>query len=210
MGNKTAGLLIIFIFSSAFAMGQMRFGIRGGINSSRIITEDVISTPDYKITFPSYAMVGYHMGVVGQYETFNFFVQPEILYTITRNDINVYNLHSGNQGDPNIAVQKLNRIDVPVILGYKFKIVKLMAGPLATFIISDGSELQDMTGYEIQFNTAVFGYQAGVGLDVGKLAVDVKYEGNFSKVSDGIIVNGNTLNYESNQSQFTLSVGLFF
>src|SRR5512147_3192315 len=99
---KTKGALIVtlILILTASASAQIRLGIRGGLNASRLKSSTEFRTPnptpetDYRITVPNYMMVGYHVGLIGQIQLFNFFLQPEALYTVTRNDINVYDLNS--------------------------------------------------------------------------------------------------------------------
>jgi hypothetical protein len=196
---------------------QVKFGIRGGINGSRMKSDKVILTPNptlesnYRITVPNYMMVGYHVGLIGHVQLFNFFIQPEALYTVTRNDINVYDLNSSNPNSANNITQRLNRIDIPVMLGLQLKAFKAGIGPVMTFLISDDSDLKRITQYDMQFNKATVGYQAGIGLDFRHFCLDLKYEGSLSKYADGInIGNNESLSFDSRISQVILSAGIYF
>ncbi len=65
--------------------------------------------------------------------------------------------------------------------------------------------------YKEEFNGATWGYQVGVGLDLGKkITIDVKYEGNLSKLADGVKIAGETRSFDSRNSQFVASLGFFF
>jgi hypothetical protein len=209
MKNKVILIVLLPLLVTSITYGQIRFGIRGGINSSKLKSNSEITTGDYKITYPNYAMLGYHVGLISQIQLFNFFIQPELLYTVTRNDINIYDLNSPNPTEANATLQKLNRIDVPVLFGIKFKVLKLEAGPVATFLISDDSDLKRITTYDLQLNRASVGFQAGAGLDIGKIALDVKYEGSLSKLGTGIKVGGNNMSFDSRINQIIVSVGFF-
>jgi hypothetical protein len=210
MKNKV--ILVIFMLWLIYPLtySQIKFGIRGGINSSRLAGSSEINTGDYKIEIPRYSAMGFHVGLIGQIQLFNFFIQPELLYTSTRNDLNLYNLNSANPNEAKAISQKFNQIDIPVMLGFKMKIFKLEAGPVATFLVSNNSDLNSITHYDMQWNKATIGYQAGVGLDVGKIALDVKYEGNLSKLGTGITINGSTHAFDTRMNQLIVSVGIFF
>ena len=106
--------------------------------------------------------------------------------------------------------QNINRIDIPVLVGFKLKILKLEAGPVASFIISNNSDLKTITEYDMQWNKATIGYQAGIGLDVGKIALDVKYEGNLSKLGTGINIGNTTTSFDTRLNQIIVSIGFFF
>ena len=200
----------MLLLTTAFSFSQVRIGIRGGINASQLKSNDVITTNDYKIEIPKYAMLGYHVGLISQIQLFNFFLQPELLYTITRNNLNVYDLNSANPDEVDESLQKLNRIDLPILFGYKFNVFKMEVGPVATFLISEDSDLKSITTYDLQLNKATIGFQAGIGLDIGKFALDLKYEGSLTKLGDGITIGGNDMTFDSRLNQYIVSVGLFF
>lgn len=210
-------LLILMLFIATVTFGQVKFGIRGGINASRLKGDDVFTTPNptaesnYRITIPKYAMIGYHVGLVGQIQLFNFYIQPEALYTVTRNDINVYDLNSADPDHADQLTQKLNRLDFPVMLGLKAGVLKVGVGPVFTFLISDDSDLERITDYDLRWNKATVGFQAGIGFDIKKVAIDLKYEGSLSKIGDGISLGEEgTMDFNSRINQVILSIGLFF
>ncbi len=211
-------ILMVLMFTVAtVTFGQVKFGIRGGVNTSRLKSDDVIVTPNpttesnYRITIPKYAMIGYHVGLVGQVQLFNFFIQPEALYTVTRNDINVYDLNSADPDHADQLTQTLNRLDFPVMLGLKAGAFKAGIGPVLTFLISDDSDLERITDYDLRWNKATVGFQAGIGFDIKKVAIDLKYEGSLSKIGDGISLGEEgTMDFNSRIQQVILSIGLFF
>lgn len=217
MRIKTLSTVILMLISASIVTGQVRLGLRGGVNASRLKSDNVITTPNptstshYRIRIPNYMMVGYHVGLVSQIQIGTFFVQPEALYTVTRNDIDVYDLNSANPSTADDIEQKLNRLDVPVWLGLKLKSFKIGAGPVMTFLISEDSDLEQITQYDLRFNKATVGYQAGIGFDIGHFTLDFKYEGSLSELSNGInISETEKLEFDSRINQFIISVGLFF
>lgn len=208
MKTKYSLLLLVSIMIAVAAHGQFRVGIQGGMNSSKMKTNDEFSTSKYRITYPNYASLGYHVGLISQIQLFNFFIQPELLFSVTRNDINIYNLSSSSEAE--VIEQKRNCIDIPVLFGMKMNVLKFEVGPVVTILISDVSDLEKITSYNMQLNRATIGFQVGAGLDVGRLAVDLKYEGNLSRIGDGISVGDNEVPFVSKMRQFIVSVGLFF
>lgn len=210
-------LLALFFVCSALTFGQVKVGIRGGINTSRLKSDEVMVTPNptsssnYRITIPKYAMIGYHVGLISQIQLFNFYIQPEALYTVTRNDINVYDLNSADPGNANQVTQTLNRLDFPVMMGLKAGAFKAGIGPVLTFLISDDSDLERITDYDLRWNKATVGFQAGIGFDIKKLAIDLKYEGSLSKAGDGINMGEEgTMDFNPRIQQVIISIGLFF
>jgi hypothetical protein len=210
MKNKLITVLLISLITSSLAFSQIKFGITGGINSSKMNSSTEVHTGDYKITCPNYSVIGYHVGLVGQVKISSFFIQPELLYSSIHNDLKVYNLNSANPDEPTDVSQKLNRIDIPVLVGFKLSILKLEVGPVASFTISNNSDLESITQYDMQWNKATIGYQAGIGLDVGKMALDVRYEGNLSKFGTGINIGNTTTSFDTRLNQVIVSLGFFF
>jgi hypothetical protein len=210
MKNKFISLTGILLLTTAFSYSQVRLGIRGGVNASFLKSDDVITTDDYRIEIPHTAMLGYHVGLISQVQLFRFFLQPEVLYTALRNNIDIYDLKAANPDNANESVQKLSRIDLPILMGYKFKAFKMGVGPVVTFIINENSDLKTITTYDLQLKKATVGYQAGVGLDIGHFAFDLKYEGSLTRLGDGIKIAGDEMKFDSRQNQFIFSIGLFF
>jgi hypothetical protein len=217
MKNKVIFLGLLLIITASTGFSQVKFGLKGGVNLSRLKGDKEFTTPNptqetnYKISVPNMTMVGFHVGLVSQIQLFNFFLQPEALYTVTRNDINVYDLNSADPDEANEVTQRMNRIDVPIIAGLKFNALKLGLGPLVTFLISNDSDLEKITSYDLKLKRATVGFQAMVGFDIKKFSIDLKYEGSLSKMSDGInIGNNEKMTFDSRINQFILSAGLFF
>ncbi|MBN2347483.1 MAG: PorT family protein [Bacteroidales bacterium] len=206
MNKKVFLVFIIMVAISQVTYSQFKFGIRGGINSSTVKADDFL-TNDNKITYPKNASMGFHFGVVSQIKIFNVFIQPEVLLTTNKNDMTVEDLVSGEKSE---LIQTFNKLDIPVLLGIKFGPAKIEAGPVATILLKSSSELFDVASYEEKFKSAVFGYQAGIGLEVSKLAVELKYEGDLTRFGDGINVGGERLNFDSRLSQWIVTVGIFF
>jgi hypothetical protein len=209
MKRRIIGVLILFLLATSVCHSQIRVGIRGGVNFSQLKSHDEVETSDYRITYPNTVMPGYHFGLIGQIKLFNIFIQPEALYCVTRNDINIFDLNAADPDKPETTTQKLNRLEFPILLGFKKKIFKAGIGPVFTFLISENSNLKQITTYDLKWNKATVGFQAGIGLDVKKLAIDLKYEGSLNKIGDGIRVGNENLEFDSRLSQFIISIGLF-
>lgn len=200
--------VVVLFLNTIDSFSQMRVGICGGVNIVNVKADDFIAAgSDYKIKFSSSSRMGYHAGVISQIKIWHLFVQPSLVYTNIRNDIYIENI---NTRDEDLREHVINRLDLPVLLGYKWSVFKIETGPVGTVILSDKSGLQELTDYDITLSTATIGFQAGFGLDVSKLSLDFKYEGNLSKLGNGIKVNGDQYNFDSRARQFIFSIGLFF
>jgi len=186
-------LFFVFLAMEGFAQNS-GFGIKAGLSSTEVDFKN-------KQIVPEGAQTGYHLGIYGRFGAAGFFVQPELLFTQTSGK---FMINYPGQGGSEQFKANFNRLDIPVMVGFRMlKIVRLMAGPIASININ--SELKDAsnTVSEAEFNNATFGYQAGVGLDIGNLSVDAKYEGGLSSVTENI----QSLNTDNRINQWVLSVG---
>jgi hypothetical protein len=55
-----------------------------------------------------------------------------------------------------------------------------------------------------------WGWQAGLGLDISKFMIDIKYEGNFQRVGNDITIDGNTYNFSGRANRFLVTFGYTF
>ncbi|MEB2781653.1 porin family protein [Algoriphagus sp. C2-6-M1] len=143
---------------------------------------------------------GYHVGVFARIGLGPLYLQPEVLYTQTQGQ---FTFDSDDQPIKEYEAD-FNRLDIPLMVGFKFfKVLRVQAGPIASININ--SEIKDAmdTVQDADYKDATIGYQAGLGLDIGNLIIDAKYESSLNRIS------GNVGNFETDQrtNQWILSVG---
>lgn len=164
------------------------FGIKAGLSSTEVDFKNRQFTPQGSQT-------GYHVGVFGRIGGAGFFVQPELLFTQTSGKF----LNNGDEFNA-----EFNRLDVPVMVGMRFlKVLRLQAGPIASLNINSRLKEAGSTVSDAEFKNATLGYQAGVGLDLGNLSIDGRYEGGLSKWTENI----GSFNTDNRINQWVLSVG---
>lgn len=169
------------------------FGIKAGISSTKVDFEN-------DRIIPSDAQTGYHVGVFGRFGS-GFFVQPEILFTQTSGK---FTINSPGQTTGDKFEANFNRLDIPVMVGMRFlKVVRIMAGPIASININSDVKNASNTVQNANFKNSTLGYQAGVGVELGNLTVDAKYEGGLSSVTENI----GGLSTDNRINQWVLSVG---
>lgn len=186
-------LFFVFLAMEGFAQNS-GFGIKAGLSSTVVDFKNEQVVPDG-------AQTGYHLGIYGRFGAGGFFVQPELLFTQTSGK---FTINYPGEGDSEQFQANFNRLDIPVMVGFRMlKIVRFMAGPIASININ--SDLNDAvnTVNDVKFNNATFGYQAGVGLDIGNLSIDGKYEGGLSSVTENI----RNFSTDNRINQWVLSVG---
>lgn len=187
--------------ATAFAQKDSGFGIKGGLNYSQ--NGDLIASVGdaaSDIVEGSSGKLGYHIGVFGKIELAKLYIRPEAIYTRTTSTYDV-------NGTPTEFDN--TKIDVPVLLGIN------LIGPLHVFA---GPALQyqvenDLEGFSINEAEKDFtvGLHAGIGVNLGRLGLDVRYERGFSE-NEADFIGTNVTNVEgrvdSRPSQVIFSLSL--
>jgi hypothetical protein len=204
----------------------LKFGVKGGVSSTKVKFDEttlsnVTTTSGAKdfLVEQGKSKLGIHFGLFARVKVAALYVQPEVLFTQTKGEVLLTDVTGSTIVDL-AKEQKFNKIDVPVMIGWKLGPARIGLGPVASFVISEKDGLKDelatyldntTTKIENEFNKATFGYQVGVGLDILKIAtIDLKYEGNLSKLGSGVTIGGVERKFDQRNPQVILSVGIFF
>jgi hypothetical protein len=211
--KKTILTLLFIAGISVFTFGQLSFGIKGGLNYSKLAFDDVQNVlsqgSEYNLSQDE-MFQGFHVGIQTRLKIFSLFIQPELLFNTSGGKISVQNVTTTLQEVKEI---RYNKIDLPVMVGLKFGPLRVNAGPVASAVLSTDSGLGDIIqGIEETSKKATIGFQGGLGLDILKiLTIDARYEGGLlSKLGDKITVAGTEYPFDSRNPKFILSVGILF
>lgn len=188
------------------------YGVRAGLNFS-FFSSNEIQSDDRMIEVLSDSYTGFHIGGIGYVTLFNVFLQPELLYTQTGQEISVVKLNNqDNMPDPGGSVFFTNRfhnISIPLAVGMEFGPARVGIGPVATFLVNSSiADDELLEGVDFSYDTASLGYQALAGIKLGSLILDLKYEGGFSKFGDGISFSGQRFDFQTSKRQFLISLGI--
>lgn len=214
--KKTLIILAALMTLSVASNAQfIRFGVKGGVSSSKVKFDkeylSVNSVDDFLVEQGD-SKLGLHFGVFGRIQVMGLFIQPEVLFTQTKGEVK---LSEGTTAEYYLK-QKFNKFDIPVMVGWKFGPARIGLGPVASFVVGESDGLKDKIKefndtVKNDFKGATFGYQIGVGLDILKFAtIDLKYEGNLSKLGNGLNIGGNDFKFDQRNPQFIASIGIFF
>jgi hypothetical protein len=192
------------------AFSQLNWGIKGGLSSNNLSidqTIDLSSGGTLLLEQVKEASYGFHGGIFLRLTVLGIYVQPEILFTSSENKIKITEPGAVSE----IRSQQFNKLDIPVMVGFKLGPLRINGGPAATIKISSPKELFDTANYENLYKSATFGYQAGVGVDIlKKLTLDLRYEGNLNQFGNELTVGGVPFELDQRSSAIILSLGLIF
>jgi hypothetical protein len=192
-----------------------RIGIKGGVNLARLETDGLVTLNGAVIKDQLQASLDTKQSYVGGiYARLGrkIFIEPEVLVSTKGGSIYVPGLSQTKQFT-------FTNIDVPVLLGLRWKIFHVMAGPVASYTLKTDTELNDLinlvttkytgTTAEIAAKTS-FSYQVGGGIDLLGFTIDVRYEGNLSQLTNTLpIPAGITFSPRLNLYQVTLGYKIF-
>ncbi|MCX6240112.1 MAG: porin family protein [Bacteroidia bacterium] len=191
---------------STFAIGPFTIGLKAGLNSSKITTDNFSATGYTYNDFKSDAKSGFNFGAFARFGT-KVYLQPELLYCI-----------KNGQSSSGSASQslKLKTIQVPVLLGFKLvnlKIASIRAftGPAMSIVMKSSSVTYAGVTAGLfdtkNFKNNIWDWQLGAGVDVGMITFDVRYAWGITNVSD---VNTSVSNIGFNNKGNTLTFSLGF
>ncbi len=124
----------------------------------------------------------------------NLYVQPELMYNHA-----AYQLFNGGEREK----LSYGTIELPVLLGFKILFLRANVGPTFT--------LANITGGDIYtIETPDVGFQAGLGVTIKKVTIDLRYQGYFAKKWKDIDLGDITRKLKANDGYMSVSLGYFF
>ncbi|CAM3588286.1 porin family protein [Pontibacter korlensis] len=173
-------------------------GVKAGVSSSNVRLSDIQNDPMQYAKADN--ITGYHVGAFTRLQILGLLLQPEAILSTSGGKVEV----TDNSSSTSVHVEKFrfNRLDVPLLVGLNFlKVARVQAGPVASTLLTAKQEGRSIKDY---YDSSDWGYQAGLGVDIGTLTLDVRYERinrdftNTSQQTSGKVKN----------EQFLVSLGL--
>lgn len=178
--------VVLVALLSIGARAQFSLGVKGGVNFSQINTDNLSSS----------TRTGYQLGAFARIGG-GLYLQPELYVSGTGGDFH----SSDNSVNGHATFTNLN---VPLLIGKRFGAdnlnFRIMAGPVYTSVLSKSlsSSINDAYNDFGHYKNSTLGLQGGVGVDIGAITADFRYEGGLTKINPS---------YGQRQNLFALSVG---
>jgi hypothetical protein len=154
-------------------------GLRLGINNSMDLDDLKLAIAD-KQSFTlamNNSNFGYHFAGLVRVKLGPLFLQPELIFNSNSFDISWKEL---GKAAVNVGKQKFQYLEIPVLAGLKLGPIRINAGPSGHLFLNKTGDLFKINNYSVNFSGLTLGYTAGVGFDIGKFMMDLRYDGNFS------------------------------
>jgi len=205
---------VIFVFALAatfatVAQAQFKAGIKGGVTTYNMELGDFLVTngdaaEDFGLAVKD-AKFGYQFGLWARLGK-GLHLQPEILFSTNKVE---YAVTDGS--DTFIEEETYANIDVPIMAGIKLGPLRAQAGPVARFFIGSDDKLANIIdNYESDHDRLKIGYQAGIGLDLWRVQLDLRYEGSLRHFGDAISVAGQNFGLDGKAGRVMATVGVSF
>ena len=194
------------VFSGAVHASDFNIGLRGGVNFSSVPTTQAETTV-HRFVALSESYTGWHLGVVSQLVFTGFYLQPELLYSRSGIEMRREVIDAGTEQDVYFR-QTYDQILLPLTAGAKIGPVRLGAGPVFSWMVDDSHDLGEQ--WRQDFRDFTLGLRAGIGLNLGNLLLDLKYETSLTNMSERFRVNGNFVEFDTRPRQYVLSIGFLF
>jgi len=199
---KKLFLTILLTASISAVNAQVfNFGIKGGLNYN---SNGNLKTDLTNIRVSSDQETGYHIGILTEMKLpLWLYLRPELYYTHTKSSYSKENVK---------ADLTMDKIDAPILLGLRFlKIGRIFVGPSFHYIMNTklkGSDIIDDLK-KVSSDDFTVGAQFGLGLELGRIGVDARWESGLSDsevkyVDKNFDLGG--LNIDTSQQQFILSI----
>ncbi len=191
---KRIALILPILFFSVLSFAQIELGIKAGLATESLQGERfsfnrdggddlkfALEDADYGLQFGALLRIP-----LGE----KLALQPEVTFNSAKTN---YRFDDPNTPGAEVVFdERYNDVNVPVLISYKFAFLRLNAGPVGHFFLSNTNDLGNRDGLDRTFDTMNLGYALGGSIDIGPITVDVRYDGNFSKY-------GKTWTYQGNE-----------
>ncbi|MFK7981712.1 MAG: outer membrane beta-barrel protein [Saprospiraceae bacterium] len=205
-------VIFVLALAATFAttvQAQFKAGIKGGVTTYNMKLGDFLVTngdaaEDFGLAVED-AKFGYQFGLWARIGR-GLHLQPEILFSTNKV---AYTINNGNgtfTGEETYA-----NIDVPIMAGIKLGPLRAQAGPVARIFLGSDDKLANVIeDFKSDHDRIKIGYQAGVGLDLWSVQLDLRYEGSLRHFGDAISVAGQDFGLDGKAGRVVATVGLAF
>ena len=193
------------------------WGAKVNVGSPNLKIKDIQTDDNIaKLLDDTDAVLTYQLGVFTRFMFAGIYVQPEAMFSSSKTEMKFENIFDENNTSNNVVGEmKLNKLDVPVMIGKRFmKILRINAGPVFSYILSQniGQSGTKEAWNEInaEYKNATVGLQYGVGLDIAMITLDLRVEKGFQVISETLTIGETSFAADQRLEQIMLSVGIKF
>ena len=208
---------LLLALSFGVSAQSFSWGAKVNVGSPNLKIKDIQTDDNIaKLLDDTDAVLTYQLGVFTRLMFAGIYVQPEAMFSSSKTEMKFENIFDENNTSNNVVGEmKLNKLDVPVMIGKRFmKILRINAGPVFSYILSQniGQSGTKEAWNEInaEYKNATVGLQYGIGVDIAMINIDLRVEKGFQAISENLTIGETSFAADQRLEQIMLSVGMKF
>lgn len=187
---------VLCLTASTASAQMIRFGVKGGLTMLSTDVKGYLAMDDSPLSQFKSKDVGWNLGLMARVNLplTNLYVQPELIYNHA-----AYEMVEEDGGSEKL---KYGNIELPVLLGFKVLFLRANVGPVFT--------LGTLNSGNFDVKRPDVGFQAGLGVTIKKITLDVRYHGYFEKKWKELTMDRVQDKLKANDGYWGVSLGYFF
>ena len=207
-------IMIVLVTFYLESNAQTKVGIKAGINTVDIAKDeltvfDADGREKLKLKIDD-ANYGINIGIYLLAKSKRLYIQPELIYNSNSTDFRIDTTGGAGGYLDRVFNEKYQKLDIPIMMGFRFDFFRIGAGPVGHFNLNSTSDLFDIPGYKQDFSSLELGYQAGIGIDLSAINIDLRYEGNIDRYGSHFRFFGEKIPFSERASRFIGTIGISF
>lgn len=211
MTRNFFSLLLGLLFLSTTASAQVEFGLKAGLATESLQGERFDFSQEGRENLGlalSEGNYGFQFGALLRVPLSDRFdLQTELTLNSTSAE---FRFDDPDQQATQVLRERYNDVNVPLLASWKLAFLRLNAGPVGHFFVSSTSDLMDADGRERTFDSFNLGYTLGAAIDISKITIDIRYDGNFSRYGEDFAIAGETFRVDQAAKRWVGSVAYRF
>ncbi|MFT5156558.1 MAG: hypothetical protein ACI83I_001106 [Bacteroidia bacterium] len=200
-------VLLFFITSSIQAqIGIKALGLKAGVNYGESVIKETFKDGGTDFTYATHeADVALSWGLFTRLKVLNYFFQPEIMASSQNTRMKL----SSADFDSFLTL-KQNRFDIPLMIGFsKMDKIRAFTGPVYTRLLENRVMTDEFLFKESKelFKNGTWAWQLGFGFDLGRLAIDMRYETSLGRLKYEVQLRNQTFKFDQRNNSVQVYVG---
>lgn len=207
---KKAIIIVLLLSSSFVSNAQLTaVGIKTGLNYSSAVIDETFTNGGTNWKYATEeAQVAPLFGVFARIKFLPILFQPEILLSDHKTTMRVSSISVDS-----LQTLRQNRIDIPLLIGFSRKDrLRGFVGPVYTRILENEVTSDEFLHDEVRdiFEDGTWALQFGLGFDMGRVMVDVRYETSLGQITNGVTLGGREYQFDHRNNVLQVSLGWDF
>ncbi len=171
------------------------------------------SSPVDEFTFDLHTVkASYFIGAGARYDIKPFFFQAEAQYNKREYVYDVkYTLKGRIRTDQStLYTEQMNVINIPLSLGVDLGVLDVTSGFLPQLILSQQTDLAEITGYHQNLKFLRFGWQTGMAVKINQMRIGLNWQMDFNNYADHAYVRDQPLALQGRSNRLLGTMSYIF